>query len=705
MKTKKLMSILLSIALVLSVINIAPVYAEGNTWDVSVGGDGSVTATYDETTKTLTVSGNGDMAKYSTTSLPPYNDYLSSIENVVIEDGVTNIGNRAFKGSSSLTSVKIGNNVTSIGEYAFSDCKGLVSVEIPDSVTTINGRAFKNCSSLTSIEIPDSVTELKAKEIFYNCTALNTFTWNAYPVSIDTSVSIFKGMGSSALGEKTAYINPTNADLMTTLQGLGYTIVDGSKSPDPEPETPSLSWDVSMAQDGSVTATYDETTKTLTVSGNGAIKPYRYPNNPPYQGYTGNIVIEDGVTSIGYMAFAGCSFTSVEIPSTTSIEENAFNACPIKTFTWSAYPASFDTNAFGTMGGYMGSSVSGEKTAYIDIRNESLKTTLKGLGYTIVDTSPALTSWDVSAAQDGSAMATLDETTKTLTVSGSGPMMSYVYPKEAPYKPYYESIETVVIENGVTSIGDSAFEIIGSKITSVEVPDSVTSIGSRAFAYNNYVKTFTWNAYPASFDTNALTFYNMGSYVSGEKTAYIDTRNTDLKTTLEGLGYTIVDNSNTPPSVDLDASAQHGIDSDGNGTSEVIVTTEAIQMTVTVPVYLPVSVDAAGNVTTATNAKIVNKSYAPVVVAETAAITPNGSWTAQSWDHNFSKDVIGTKNFAISLNGENSDSASVHLGDSTDRTIYDNYDFTYGVKISGQRTPLSNEKVADVVFTISWAGI
>ena len=93
--------------------------------------------------------------------------------NLVIPEGVTSIGDQAFRGCSALTSVTFaeGSQLTSIGEYAFRDCSALTSIVIPDSVTSIGDQAFCGCSALTSVTIPAGVTSI-GDYAFYNCSQL-----------------------------------------------------------------------------------------------------------------------------------------------------------------------------------------------------------------------------------------------------------------------------------------------------------------------------------------------------------------------------------------------------------------------------------------------------------------------------------------------------------------------------------------------------
>ena len=129
--------------------------------------------TYIKSTLTLTISGNGEMKNYEWKKLAPWNKL--KILNVVIENGVTSIGNCAFYSSAFLASITIPSSVTSIGDDAFHFCYDLTSVTIPNSVKSIGYGAFSNCGGLKSVNIPNSVTEIKDCA-FSDCSSLTSVT-------------------------------------------------------------------------------------------------------------------------------------------------------------------------------------------------------------------------------------------------------------------------------------------------------------------------------------------------------------------------------------------------------------------------------------------------------------------------------------------------------------------------------------------------
>ncbi|MCD7886863.1 MAG: leucine-rich repeat domain-containing protein, partial [Clostridiales bacterium] len=114
----------------------------------------------------MTISGSGAMSNCESDYVPWYS-LRSSIETVIIEDGVTSIGNYAFYYCTEITDVTIGNTITSIGRSAFYNCKSLRAVTIPDSVISIGYEAFTFCS-LKVVVIPNGVTSIGSFAFSYN---------------------------------------------------------------------------------------------------------------------------------------------------------------------------------------------------------------------------------------------------------------------------------------------------------------------------------------------------------------------------------------------------------------------------------------------------------------------------------------------------------------------------------------------------------
>ena len=121
----------------------------------------------------LSITGSGNMKDYTQSSGTPWNGSLcTSISKIVIEEGVTSIGNRAFEGLIFVTDVDIPSSVSRIGEYAFASCEHLTGIEIPYGVTEIGSYAFRGCVRLSDVSIPSTVTTI-SKGMFETCSFIS----------------------------------------------------------------------------------------------------------------------------------------------------------------------------------------------------------------------------------------------------------------------------------------------------------------------------------------------------------------------------------------------------------------------------------------------------------------------------------------------------------------------------------------------------
>ncbi|MDD6645786.1 MAG: leucine-rich repeat protein [Oscillospiraceae bacterium] len=324
--------------------------------DNSTGGrTGNCRWSYDEETQTLTISGNGKMGNYYENWELPWYSYSGSAKNVVIENGVTNIGNYAFTEFKKLTSVTIPDSVTSIGYDSFSYCKSLTSFTIPKSVTSIEDSSFDSCTSLAKIEVdknnknysskngvlynksqtelllyaagktdstftvPNSVTGI-ADNAFTNCTSLtditipNSVTYIGYgafrncsgltKITIPDSVEY---MGSNLFRECT---NLTSVIILADISSINYSFFADCSSLK------------SISIPESVTSIDDYAFENCT-----SLKSVTIPNGVTYIGECAfenctslkSVTIPDGVTYIGSEAFGNCTgLTAVTIPDSIS---------------------------------------------------------------------------------------------------------------------------------------------------------------------------------------------------------------------------------------------------------------------------------------------------------------------------------------------------------------------------------------------------
>lgn len=193
---------ILALAIVVSALfcfNISIVYGanSGNC------GKGTFTAgtnakwSYETSTKTLTITGTGEMFDKYTATTVPWRDKKAEVTTLVVGEGITKIGITSFYEFTALTNVTLPSTLevidgNSAGFGAFRKCTALEQITLPSKLTTIGAMAFRECSALKEIRIPDSVTSL-GDSAFMECTNLTTVKYGTGLTS--TGVNSFRDTG------------------------------------------------------------------------------------------------------------------------------------------------------------------------------------------------------------------------------------------------------------------------------------------------------------------------------------------------------------------------------------------------------------------------------------------------------------------------------------------------------------------------------
>ena len=485
----------------------------------------NVTYSLDTETGVLTISGTGKMKDYSGEDSPFYQN--SNIKSVIIENGVTSIGNLAFSSCNSLIEVSLPSSIISLGVSAFSGCENLMSISIPANVADIQSIAFAGCKKLTSIEV-DSNNE--------NYSSINGVLFDknitelvCYPAGKnDASYTVPNTVKSFAYGSFYDCENLTNVIIpngVTSIGGASFWNCKNLKSiviPKSVTKIDLFSFNgCESLKDIYYTGTQDEW-KNITI-GDGNINltsatiHYNFePCTENQHNYYGEwkIIEEPTCTKVG-LKQRTCSFDGYvqkeEIPAKghTEVVINGYAATCEKSGLTDGKKcfvcgevleaqkeiAKLDHSYTKTVveptcteQGYTiyKCETCGEtkKADFVNAKGHDFSNNaqfcLNGCG----TANPNYVAPDPSTAQTGSCgdnvLYSLNTETGVLTISGTGDMADYSLDNDSPFRQNSNIIKSVTIENGVTSIGNYSFSGC-TNLINVTLPDSVTSIGSYAF--------------------------------------------------------------------------------------------------------------------------------------------------------------------------------------------------------------------------------
>lgn len=462
---RKIASIILALAMILSLIPGTVFAGEGAgsvpadalaygtcgengdnlTWSLSQDG-------------TLTISGTGAMG-YQT----PWMSYKDSIKSLVIEEGVTTVGQSAFFGCDQLTSVTLPTSLEKIEAQAFRSCAGLKEITIPAGVSEIDTCAFADCSALVEIKVDSKNTAFMAQEgVLFSGDLSELIVWpagktGAYDIPAETrTVNAFAFSGCSGL---------------TTI-----TIPEGV-----------------IAIHNNAFQNCTGLMSVVLPKGLQSIEPQLF------YGCTGlkEITIPSSVTVINDYAFSGCS--SLQLVHFTGTE-SAWNKITIYSDNEELLEAqrTYGTDGpCGTCGdnlkwelsdaGVLTISGTGEmsfewggvswKNYSQDIKSVVIEEGVISIARYAFSDCTALTSVTIPASVtsvEGNAFSGCTALADVVIPSSITKIESFAFSR-------CTSLAEITIPDGVTDIGYGAFEYC-SKLTSVSIPESVTVIGTGAFS-------------------------------------------------------------------------------------------------------------------------------------------------------------------------------------------------------------------------------
>ena len=501
--------------------------AKGGLIKNAVGSDSQIYWAFNEDTKTLTVSGTGDINWddsencYKGGENPPWNDYKSQIENLVIGEGITGTSRiKIFANLANLKNIQFPATFTKLYSGAFASCWGLESVTLPEQLVSMGDVVFSNCTNLKTLVVKNR--------------ALKT------PTSGNWSTGSFPTdqPGNNLPTNLTVYGYHYTDDTKETETTL-YQYVKWQNTGRPKGDTQKINFvafdDDTSASSGLIVGSnnilwvFDKNTKTLTVSGEGNItwdaKLYKAGDNPPWATFIPQIeklVIGEGITgssetklfanltclkqisfpstftSMGDGTFATASaLENVVIPATvTKMGPVVFSACDnlksltVLNRTMQITNAESDWTTAGRPAP-QNLTVYGYRWKSDDEKNDENLTDI----YKYVQYNNQKGGKITFVAQDESDWMPIDATgiswrydaaTKTLYLMGSGEIKlvgdQYKAGDNPPWSAHFSQVENLVIGEGITGTGTLKIFSSLTKLQNVSFPSTFKKLDTGTFA-------------------------------------------------------------------------------------------------------------------------------------------------------------------------------------------------------------------------------
>ena len=426
---------------------------------------------------TLVLSGSGETYSYhvvygdkaSLYGEAPWCDYSTGIKNVVVEEGITKLGDDIFTNCFILSEVTLPETLSEIGIDAFSGCSALVEIAIPDSVTKIGGAAFYKCTNLYDVKMSKNIVSVG---------------YDAFQDTGNVVARYNEGDFTCKYIDNVLISFEPNGDVVDDLSGATYNILNGTR----------------VIADGA-----------FRNASNCGITKIVLPNSVVSIGEDAflefktleQIVIPEGLEIISENAFCGCeSLKTITIPESIDyIGEEAFFGCSsLENISLPDKGIEIHLDAFCDTDYYTNSSnwtneclyignhmvdFNLSKTEELKIREGTKSIVFSNLNYknSKIYIPASVEKIFYSSHFNIKFFEVSDE--NPYFSSSDGVLFDKQKTKLIAY-PVYKTAESYTVPESVTEIVDYAFSDIAF-LKKIELPDGLNKIGKFAFSNSGLV--------------------------------------------------------------------------------------------------------------------------------------------------------------------------------------------------------------------------
>lgn len=481
-------------------------------------GDGSNVTWVLTTDGTMILSGTGAVAAYDDRDRPWY-DYRYQILRLEVKKGITSVG--GFRYCFTLQEVSLPEGLISLDEFAFMDCQklqeirlpkslktlgrgtfagchALPEIELPEDLETVGEGALMNCLSLTSVVIPASVIEmgdrpfsgdwaLKTVEIKGNVPRLSSSSFHECDALQEVLITGSVGtIGDDAFKELDSLERVQIASGLKTIGKRAFWLCDNLTTVSLPDGVTSIGEEAFKECSSLTTINLPNSITTIGANAFNGTKltgPLNIPSSlvslgdnafHGCGGITGTLLFPGALENISKNAFAGCAgVEEIILPrGVLTIGAGAFNNCSGVQRLWL-------TNSIQSIGANAFNGMKSLKKVYFSGTISEWETGIQWAdkGYQI---GVAITTNEETASGScGEALTWSLNSAGDLTVSGTGDMADFTA-TGAPWAEYRDQVKLVIVGQGVTSIGSSAFQDC-KNLKTVSLPGSLTALGKAAF--------------------------------------------------------------------------------------------------------------------------------------------------------------------------------------------------------------------------------